>query len=1207
MAFAIFKRLCPVCGGEISTERLEAGLPCRRCLPRTPNSDHFKKLKSSNWGTLIAVKEEVEKLNTFFKKSIGSEMWSAQRLWAKRVFRNKSFAVIAPTGSGKTVFGIILSLYLASKGKKILFVLPTSILVEQVSEKAESYKNKLKLNDLTIAYYHSFLSKKEKEKMLSIIKSGKTPIVIVTSNFISRYHTLLSGSKFDIAFIDDVDSILRSSKIFDKILAYIGFGQDVIQMALKLLDAKAKVAKAKRFGFEKEAKKYTKEVEKLSKKLKEKLDEGSTGILIVSGASLRGRRTKRVKLFRELLGFDVGSKTEYLRNIVDIFIPASNVKLKVVELVKKLGSGGIIFVPQDKGLEYVKEIDDALKKAGIRSEAYLKPRKGILKRFSKGETDVLIGITSYRSPLTRGIDLPHVIKYVIFAGVPKFKLSLDIDEFKPSRMIILLANIRDFLDRKTRYECDRHIARLRNIIMLYRESLNKIIEAIKTGEKLEGFEGFAQGVIISVYDFLKKVLSDEGVIEKIRKSSSLRITMDNSGIWFVLADPVAYIQGSGRTSRLYSGGVSKGLAITVVDDEKAFKQLSKELSNRLTDFKWWNLESVDIDGLIREISQERELIKMILEGKASKILKDPIKTVLLVVESPNKARTISRFYGVPARRTIGNLLVYEVNAGDRIIQITATGGHLLDLVTDEGVFGVLVDKNRITPVYSTIKRCLKCGETFVDDLGRCPKCGSKMFRDSIDVIKALRSLAFEVDEVLIGTDPDSEGEKIAWDVALVLKPYADKIRRIEFHEVTLRAINEALKNPRDINENLVKAQVVRRIEDRWIGFGLSVIIQEKFELKSLSAGRVQTPVLGWVIEKYTQKRKSKIYIAQAKLSNGIYLNFDLNVSNGWEARRKIKELAEKEVEVKAKDRKIEEVSPLPPYTTDSLLRDVALVLGMSAEKTMRIAQELFEMGLITYHRTDSTRVSPLGISIAKKYISEKFGLENYQGRSWALGGQGAHECIRPTRPLDSQDLAKLIAIGVLRLPRRLTRDHYALYNLIFNRFIASQMKPAKVVKTIYTFTVDSYKVDLALCTSIREPGFTLVSKKPIFREISPGKVSISEIKYIKSSKVKILTQGDTISLMKKRGLGRPSTYAKIIATLLKRRYVISVGKRGYLIPMKRGIQVYEFLSQKFPELVSEDKTRELLRIMDEIEEGRINYQEVLYILKEDLTRLKVLR
>jgi len=1208
LAIAVFKRLCPVCGGEISSERLKAGMPCIKCLPE--NSDTYSILKnvtSSEWGRLVSIGRKVEELDTFFKESIGSRMWSAQKLWAKRVFLNKSFAIIAPTGSGKTVFGILLSLYLASRGKKVLFVLPTSILVEQVSEKAENFKDKVGLSHIELAYYHSFLSKKNKEKMLATIKNGKTSIIIVTSNFISRYSSLLSGKKFDLVFVDDVDSILRSSKIFDKILTYIGFDDKTINLALKLLDAKTSLNKARRLGLEEEVKKNSKKVDKLTKKLKNKLKNRKTGILIVSGASLRGRRTKRVKLFRELLGFDVGSKTEYLRNIVDVYVNSPDIEGEIVRLVKKLGPGGIIFVPQDKGLEYVRRIDEILKKAGIRSEAYLKPRKGILKRFSSGESDVLVGIASYRSPLTRGIDLPQVIKYVIFAGVPKFKISLNIDDFKPSRMIILLANLRDFLDKKTRYECDRYIVKLRNLVMLYKESLDRIIDAIKTGKKLEGFEGYAQKIILSIYDFLNRVLSDREVIEKIKSEASLKITIDDDGIWFILADPIAYIQGSGRTSRLYSGGISKGLAITVIDDNKAFKQLNEELSNRLNDFEWKNIKELDLNGLIKEISKERELIKAILEERAARVLKDPVKTYLLIVESPNKARTISRFYGVPAKRTIENLLVYEINAGDKIIQVTATGGHLLDLVTNEGIFGIRVENGRVIPVYSTIKKCLKCREIFVDDIGSCPKCGSKAFRDSIDVIKALRSLAFEVDEVLIGTDPDSEGEKIAWDVALALKPYAEKIRRIEFHEVTLRAINEALKKPREINENLVKAQIVRRIEDRWIGFGLSVIVQEKFDLKSLSAGRVQTPVLGWIIEKYIGKQKSKIYIAQVKLNNGIYLNFDLKVQNGWEARRKIKELANKEVKVEAKEKEVEEIKPPPPYTTDSLLKDAAAILGMSADKTMRIAQELFEMGLITYHRTDSIRVSPLGISIAKKYISEKFGSEFYQGRSWAVGGQGAHECIRPTRAMDNQDLAKLIAIGVLRLPRKLTRDHYALYSLIFNRFIASQMKTAKVIKTLYSFRIDSYKVDLAICTGIKEPGFTLVMRKPVFKEIDSDKLTVSDIKYIKSSKIKILTQGDTIALMKEKGLGRPSTYAKTISTLLKRRYVISVGKRGYLIPVKRGMQVYDFLSKNFPELVSEKRTRELLQTMDKIEEGQIDYQKVLQVLKEDLTKLRVLR
>jgi len=1207
LALAIFKKLCPICNGEITSERLEQGLPCSKCLPDIHDKNTFKKIEQSKWGNLLNVKNNVITLNNFFKLALGSEMWSAQKLWAKRIFQNKSFAIVAPTGSGKTVFGIILSIYLSMQGKKVLFILPTSILVEQVSEKAEAFIEKVKASKISIAYYHSFLTKKQKEEMLNKIKNNETNFIIVTSNFVSRYHSFMVDKKFDLVFVDDVDSILRSSKIFDKVLEYIGFDKKTIQSALQIVDLRSKASKMRRLGRTREAESYMKMIEDLKRNLNKVIKKRKIGTIIVSGASLRGRRTRRIKLFKELLNFDVGSKTEYLRNIVDSYVFASDLKNEAIKLVKKLGSGGIIFVPQDKGLGFVKELDNAFKEAGIRSEAYIRPRKGILRRFSKGEVDVLIGLTSYKSPLTRGIDLPHVIKYAVFVGVPKFKLSLNIDEFKPSRMIILLANIRDYLDKDLRYECDKGIAKLRNIVMLYREQLKDIIEAIKAGRRLVNYEGYAQKVIISIYDFLKNILSDKEILAKIKESPTLRISEGSGEISFILADPIAYIQGSGRTSRLYSGGISKGLAVTIVDDDKAFKQLSKELSYRLDDFKWYDLAELDLDNLIKEISDERVLIKEILEGKTFLRLKDPIKTALLVVESPNKARTISRFYGVPNKRIIEGLPVYEVNTGDKIIQIAATGGHLLDLITNEGIYGILNVDGKVIPIYSTIKKCLKCGEVFTDDVKKCPKCNATAIRDSINIIRALRNLAFEVDEVLIGTDPDSEGEKIAWDVALAVRPYVEKINRIEFHEVTSWAIKEAMKKPRSLNENLVKAQIVRRIEDRWIGFGLSVIIQDKFDLRSLSAGRVQTPVLGWIIERYRQKLNSKIYIAQAKLENGIYLNFDLKVSNGWEARRKIKELKGKKVKVSVRGEKEEEIKPPPPFTTDSMLKDAALKLKMTADKAMRIAQQLFEIGLITYHRTDSTRVSPLGISIAKSYISEKFGEEYYQGRSWSFGSEGAHECIRPTKPIDVQELIKLVNAGILKFPQRLTRAHYSLYNLIFNRFIASQMKPARFVRTKYVFDVDSYSVELNLFTRIEYPGFTKVFNILVHDKITQEQLSIVDIKYIKSSKVKILTQGEIISLMKERGLGRPSTYAKIVGTLLKRRYVMSVGRQSYLIPLKKGIKIYEFLSKHYGELVSEERTKELLSKMDKIEEGSIDYQKVLSTLRNDLVKLKVLK
>ena len=204
-------------------------------------------------------------------------------------------------------------------------------------------------------------------------------------------------------------------------------------------------------------------------------------------------------------------------------------------------------------------------------------------------------------------------------------------------------------------------------------------------------------------------------------------------------------------------------------------------------------------------------------------------------------------------------------------------------------------------------------------------------------------MAFECGRVLVGTDPDTEGEKIAWDVYSLLRGYAKEFARAEFHEVTPRAIIEAINNPREFSENLVKAQVVRRVEDRWIGFELSSIVQKIFKNRNLSAGRAQTPTLGWIIERY---RESKVKVRIAEIPE-----LDIRIDFG-EVFNKIKVEVVEEGEG--------ERNPPPPYTTDSMLRDANNILHFSAMKTMKIAQDLYELGWITYHRTDSTRVSERG-------------------------------------------------------------------------------------------------------------------------------------------------------------------------------------------------------------------------------------------------------
>ena len=1165
MPKAIYKNLCPACHGFISSELLSKGSTCSICS------------KKVNINYLDINRQELIEINNYFTKLLGAEMWSAQRMWAKRILRGQSFSMIAPTGSGKTVFGIIMSIYMAHTRKwKTLFILPTSILVEQVYDKTVSFISKFSLKTNVVAY-HTFLSKKEKEKVLSKLQNREGDIIILTSSFILRNIKLVEKYNFNLVFVDDVDGVLKSSKLFYFILKII------LNLSKDKIDKIYKELRKGNRGILNEV----------------KVENPKNKVLVVSGASLRGKRTVRIKLLRELLGFEIGSTSESLRNVLDTFLVSENMEQEILFLVKKLGHGGIIFVPQDKGLEYVKNIHRYLEEKGIGSEAYIRPKKGMLARFVKGEVDVLIGIASSRSPLSRGIDLPYTVKYAIFAGVPKLRFILDPENLSPAKKIILLANICDYLSKRDKELCRKLIVDLRKVLSLATAAYRGL-ELNRRSRK------YISELLNRIDNFILTKFNDRSLLNELEKSPYIELSNEKKSLKLIISDPTAYIQASGRTSRLYAGGVSKGLSVVLVDSKKAFNHLRKELTKRYLEIEFKDLNELNINELNEELTKERKIIRNIIEGKIRPGFLNKVKVSLFVVESPNKARTIAWFFGKPSIRKIENLKVYEVHTGDNVLLITSTGGHLFDLVTDRGVYGIEISEdNEIIPVYSTVKKCLRCGESFTDDVNSCPRCGNSNVRDSITIVNSLRKLALEVDRVIIATDPDSEGEKIAWDVYLALKPYIDDIVRAEFHEVTPRAVLNAIRKPRLIDENLVESQILRRIEDRWVGFGLSNIVQRKFSLKTLSAGRVQTPVLGWIIKKYDNYVNKKRYLIILVLENGIKIVKEISVENGHQARKLINKLKNTYVKIKIIKKGVREVQPWPPYTTDSMLKDAANILGLSANETMAIAQDLFENGLITYHRTDSTRVSPLGISIARKYITEHFGKEYYQGRSWSQGSEGAHECIRPTRPVNVEELASLTLSGIVNLPLKLSRRHLALYNLIFKRFIASQMKAAFIERARISFSAGNLSGELEVNVRVLKQGFTRLIPLRV-AEIREGEVRITEASYRKGSKEKLFTQGDLIAYMRERGLGRPSTYAKIIETLTKRRYVLCVTKRRVLVPLRTGREVYTYLATNYPNLVSEEKTKKLLEAMDLVSQGKVNYRDVLSEIYKELSTLKVI-
>ncbi len=1133
---AIFSSLCPNCHGDICDERLASGIPCKNCLPN-PTTGLENVIKSLVVkGDLIKIWElekRLEKFSKRFKEMVKSEPWNLQKVWARRVFLGRSFAILAPTGIGKTTAGLVLADFVLGKS---YLIFPTTALVIQAKERLETMGTKRE-----VVAYHSKMKVKEKKEVLEKISSGDFDILITTTMFLYRNFETLRKTRFSFIFVDDVDSFLKTAKNIDKVLMLLGFSEEDIAMGMEIIKMKSKLARSS-----------DKSLLKRLRELEEKLEHSKsriTGSLVVSSATAKPR-SSRVKLFRELLGFEVGRTISTLRNVDDYVIKnPGEIKKETLSLIKTLGPGGLIFVPSDLGKDYVHEMVGFLNDNGVNAGSY-EDIENILGDFANGKLDVLVGISSYRNPLARGIDLPTRIRYAIFSGVPKLMFPLRLEP-NPSRLLSLLILLRSNLDDRA----DRYIRALRR----YRH-LNS----------LESLNESARRLVLEAMDYLEPYLNSP---EFLKNLSDISIRRTNGENFIVIGDVAGYIQASGRTSRMYSNGITKGLSILLVDDETAFRRLEKQISWFIDDFKFMDFSIESVKRTLKEVDRTRKELIDALSGKAKKKEKEFVKTVGVIVESPNKARTIASFFGRPMKRMVKNVPVYEINTGEYIINIMASQGHVFDLVTSEGLYGVLEIDGKYVPKYDTIKRCLDCGYQFVEG-DSCPVCGSKNILDKSRFVEAMQELAKETNFVLVASDPDTEGEKIAWDISLAIRPFSN-ISRIEFHEVTKRAFLEAVKNRRDIDEKLVEAQITRRIADRWVGFSLSKRVQEKFRSRNLSAGRVQSPVLNWIIEKWMESKKKK-WITIAYL-DGVKLEFEGKTESN-------------KVTVEVIDEREEELTPSPPYTTDTLLRDASLTLGFDSTKTMNLAQDLFEAGMITYHRTDSTRVSDFGMRLAKEYIEEEFGKGLARPRRWS-SSLGAHECIRPTRPLDLAQLKQYLAMREINL----SRDHLALYNLVFKRFIKSQMRAVKARITRYRLKLGDLEKDITLVNKILEHGWDLISPVEI-KSLAPGAYRIEK----KEKRIPMAfpyTFGEIISKMKEEGIGRPSTYAKIIQTLLDRRYVINA--KGRLIPTKKGIMVNSFLQKKYPDLVSVEFTRKLESEMNKIEQG-YNYQSVLRSLEKTI-------
>ena len=1437
----IYSAACPNCAGPVSDDRLLHKLPCYGCMPERVFVESLSEIarilrekgslrEDSSLAFYADVEERARRVEEFFEKATGLRLWSAQRLWVRRVLKGKSFAIIAPTGVGKTTFGILMAVYFAAvEGRKSYIVVPTTPLVQMVEEKARAMAERAGVN-VRILSIHSRLTVKERNTRYKRFFDGDFDILVTTSRFmLTRQEEIVKVARkiggFAFVFVDDVDAVLKSSKsvlavlrivgFTDKLVGTDGLGWQLIRLRQRLVYEAERAARefqkaiddmrkaAHRAGRQlmieeirdkrieivrKRLEKVYREIREIEKEIEK--ERRRAAVLVVSSATGRPRG-RLVRLFQVLLGFQAGSRSETLRNILDTYIPAGRWELVEERLVKVLNElksrcqrcGGIVYVPVDRGSEYAVRLAELLSKKGISAEAFTSKNVDALERFRRGEIDVLVGVAIYYGVAVRGLDIPERICYTVFAGVPRIRFSARFEDPHPISIIRALAILVDHAPEDVARNAERYLVKLRRLYQrLSQAAIQLIAEELRRGQpRTDASKAFMEAL-----EFIRTTLTRSDVWDQLEKATDIAIVREGEKSYILVPDAPTYIQASGRTSRLYAGGITRGLSVVIVDDERLMNGLMRR-TKWYADVEWRLFDEIDLDRIVREMEADREDLLAVVSGRkrVDTYGRELVTTALLIVESPNKARTIASFFGRPSVREVGPLRVYEVSTGDYMLLVTASGGHVYDLVkpikpsehieptwlldvlnksTETvnwnqalNVHGIIAyrdgNRTKFLPVYSPMARCLVCGHQWALDPAvfkpretvlKCPVCGSPFVRNSWESIEALRDLASEVDVVFIGTDPDTEGEKIGWDLAVLIAPYAKSIARIEFHEITRKAILNAIRNPkpygvhkmavyvRETGEevevpaiNLVHAQIVRRVEDRWIGFTLSPILWTLFwprfcqkrvekaierykqrlgrreaerkgldakirgmdinrllsniqalaekrsglnksiqevrevlanleELKrrcerpnyNLSAGRVQTPVLGWIVErtlkasyalepvvrlfipdldlyielegeevdkraantvekiKNTVKEVSQ-YIADgpraakiASIEEAINTLSELK----HEIKRVVKELGEQLkgkviISVEVVSEEDVDVKPLPPFTTDTLLSEAAARLGLGAPQAMRLAQDLFEMGFITYHRTDSTRISELGIAIAKEYLRERYGdkfEELFTPRSWGAGG--AHEAIRPTRPIDANRLRRLVEEGIIQPVRPLTRRHYMLYDLIFRRFIASQMKPAKLRKQVAKLVID---INGKRITRIIERYVGIVEKGfldvypvlDVTRPLKPGTYRAEVETTVRPMELPI-TQAETVRKMRDKNIGRPSTYAKIVETLLRRAYVVSPGGR-ILKATQRGIGVYDFLIARFPDLVSEKVTRELQEQMDKIELGKQNYQDVL--------------
>ena len=542
---------------------------------------------------------------------------------------------------------------------------------------------------------------------------------------------------------------------------------------------------------------------------------------------------------------------------------------------------------------------------------------------------------------------------------------------------------------------------------------------------------------------------------------------------------------------------------------------------------------------------------------------------LIIVESPAKANTIKKFLGGSTK-------------------VVASMGHIRDLPKST----LSIDTKTFEPKYINI-------------------------RGKGDLIKQLKKEAKSAKKVLLATDPDREGEAIAWHLAYILGIDEKAVCRITFNEITKEAVKKAVKSPRTIDMNLTNAQQARRVLDRIVGYKISPVLWKKVQ-RGLSAGRVQSVAVKLVVDReeeienfipeeywniYTtlkDKKSKKEFVAKFYGTN----TKKIELHSQEDVNKILDDLKDADYIVKEIKESKKKKTPAPPFTTSTLQQEASRKLGFAIKKTMSVAQGLYEgikipgkgtIGLITYMRTDSTRLSEEARLSIKSYIETEYGKEYYENRYYKTkeNAQDAHEAIRPT----------YIELQPDSIKEHLTSDQYKLYKLIYNRVIASQMAPA-------IFDTTSVKID-ANDYEFRANGQTLsfkgfmsvyvetldIEEKEEFEKIpklaegqSLQKVNVDSKQSFTEPPPRY-TEASLVKALEEKGIGRPSTYSPTITTILARRYIEKSQKQ--LVPTDLGKVVNKLLVENFGDVINVEFTANMEQEFDEIAEGKKQWKSVI--------------